>query len=539
MKQCSKLIISISIYNILLLSFIFNTPCSAVQKYKEVNIHGLKINNEQFLKTYLDLERLSTQKKHFKTTAKKINRFYHLGGFILAKTYLIEETPEKLTLLVDEGRLQRIVFLGLNSIDTLRMKYYFHLPKRIYNINTVQNETQRLKKEYKYKDVEFSLKPAEKGDLAFFQLDKEFDLPLLGKARLPFFGEITSRYNLEIIFVSKPLSESDTLSYGLRTSYKKGFIPEIEYYIPSFFMKKDSLTIGSSTGILYGFDFKFNELPKWTFLEAHSDYNFPPAFEDYFTPMASVSAHLSRASRTDIGLSSYNFLILDGILAPGITLLRKLKIYAGAGGEKAHIFEPDIDKDSRYQVDIEKHTETWGLVRLRTSADLRILKLKRTRKLQIEEAYDYYFNGDNIFNKLNIEMNGIIDFKNLDSFCYAIEYDRIWNKPPFYHEISVANSNFKGFMGDSYYSRNMIRSANEYMISVYKDLYYLGFFTDLVYFEGSGYDLTGYQEGIVAGIAGHVIFLDQFELNLFLGRDYLFSTEESQYNIYFHMYKKL
>lgn len=538
MKRSLKLLISLLLYYIIFFIVLFNNPCFAVQKFKEVHIIGLKINSEQSLITFLELDKLSKQKKHFKSAAIKINRFYHKGGFILAKTYLIEETPEKLTVLVDEGRLQRILFLGLDSIDTLRMKYYFNLDKRIYNIYAVQDETQQLKEKYKFKAIYFSLKPAEKGDMAFFQLDKEFDFPLLGKTRLPFFEEISSRYNLEIRFVKKPASKSKDLSYGLRTSYKKGLMPEVEYYYPFFIRRNDSLIIGSSMGILYGFDLKFNELPKWTFFEVHSNYNFPPTMEDYFTPMATVSAHYSRASRADIGLASYNFLIVKGILAPGITLLRKFRIYAGAGAERAFILEPDIDKNAEYQVDIQKHTETWELVEARTLLDLRIWKLKRTRKLELEATNDYYFKGDKTFNKANIKLDGIIDFKNLDSYCNTIEYGRIWDKPPFYQEISVADSNFKGFMGKSYYSRNMIRTANEYMASVYKDSYYLGFFTDLIYFEGSGYDLTGYQKGIVAGIAGHIIFLDQFEFNLFYGKDYLFSKEESQYNIYFQMHKK-
>ena len=67
---------------------------------------------------------------------------------------------------------------------------------------------------------------------------------------------------------------------------------------------------------------------------------------------------------------------------------------------------------------------------------------------------------------------------------------------------------------------------------------YLGLFLDLVRFKGSGYDLSGYQHGIAAGIAGHIIFLDQFEFNIFFGKDYLYSTGESQYNIYMNARKK-
>ena len=120
-----------------------------------------------------------------------------------------------------------------------------------------------------------------------------------------------------------------------------------------------------------------------------------------------------------------------------------------------------------------------------------------------------------------------------------MDYTKILKHPPFYHEEGVSNSRFRGFMGDSYHSRKLIiRTSNEYMISIYRDFIYGGLFLDMTHFKGSGYDLSGNQYGFVTGISGHFIFLDHFEFNIYYGRDYLFSTNETNPNIYFELQKK-
>jgi hypothetical protein len=202
-----------------------------------------------------------------------------------------------------------------------------------------------------------------------------------------------------------------------------------------------------------------------------------------------------------------------------------------------HIFSPKTESDSPYKSKIKEHDETWAVFESRINIDIRPWTLKKTKKQEFEAVYNYYTN-EKSFYEVTMEHNGVIEFTNLDLYIYTLEFKKIWNRPPFYHEYPVADSTFKGFMGKSYHSRNIFKFSNEYKFSIYRDVYHLGLFSDLTRFEGSGYDLTGYQNGIVAGIAGHIIFLDQFEFNIFFGKDYLFSQGESQYNIYMNLRKK-
>jgi hypothetical protein len=80
--------------------------------------------------------------------------------------------------------------------------------------------------------------------------------------------------------------------------------------------------------------------------------------------------------------------------------------------------------------------------------------------------------------------------------------------------------------------------GNELRTSILREYIYVGFYFDGTVFMGSGYDLTGRQIGIVAGPVLRLIVLSQFESYISYGKDFLFSTGESDFNISFGLKKK-
>lgn len=517
------------------------SPALSARRYKEVEIKGLIIHSEQYLLIHLNLTKLKSGRPHFKETAKKIDRFYRTGGYVLAKTFLVEETKYKLTLFVDEGRLGAVVFKNLNTIQTLRMRYEFELKHKIYNKYVIKKELKRLEEKYGYKNIISKTKRAKKYEEAFIQLDDEFDIPVLGRTSLPFFEKHGYRYNLYLYFKkgSKGKKEEKALELDIKTSYSKGFIPEVEYTHPSLFQKKDELITGASMGIRYGYyglDLDLERAPEWTFMEARSDYHFAPAFKKYFTPLIRLSVENSRSSRNDLGLDRYKFLVMNATLAPGITLLKKLKIYAGIGGERVNILDPETDPDADNPVTIEKEKDNWAFFESRITYNLTWLPGSGSDK-KIEITYRYYLNSHDFH---ILKANGDADYGigGLSIYTVAVDFLKTWQDSPFYHQDSVSDSAFRGFMGDDYYSDTTARNSHEIKTSLYRAFIYGGVFTDLVWFEGSGYDVSGNQYGFVSGISGHLIFLDQFEFNIYWGRDYIYPEKKSRYNVYMKLHKK-
>lgn len=513
------------------------SPLSAKTEFKDVEISGLKIYTEKMFIDQFGLKSLSKDGWHFRIVSRKINAFYQKNGYILARTYLIKEDRNVLKIAVDEGRLGRIIFYKLNTLDTLKIRQEFKLPDKVYNKKQVESEVARLKAKYKFKNIYALLKPAQKYDENIFQLDREYKIPFIGEARLPFMEKFDPRYDLEVYIIHGTSVFRKGMYYSLNIHYTKGLIPGFKYYSPSLFGESDLLVTDASVGIYYGLDLKFNRWPRYTFAGINMKYSFTPTLKDYFTPAIKASIYNSHESRKDLGLLDYNYTYGRALLEPGITLLKKLKVNMGFGGEKAVMYNSKQDPNSEHKELIESGTDQWGIVDGSIELDLIPWTLKSNIDRNFQFTYDYYF-GRSSFHRLNFLSELSYEFKNFDLLSFRFDYRKIWGRVPFYQEFSVDGKTFKGFLGKSYYTRDCLRAHLEHRVSLYRDYIFGGIFADGTFFEGSGYDLNGDQFGFVAGLSCHFIFLEQFECNIYVGKDYLFSNGESQMNLALDLAKK-
>ncbi|HDP79466.1 MAG TPA: hypothetical protein ENN21_01340 [Spirochaetes bacterium] len=520
-------------------------PAGAEKEAPEKNllISGLKIYSRTALIKELKLNTLKPGKWHFPAVALAVNSFYQKQGYLLVKTYLIEENDRELKIYVDEGRLGRIIFKDQNTIGTLRMRYEFHLPYKIYHKPSVEEEEKRIAKKYRYARVYAGVKPARSFEKSLFQLNQPFSVPGLGEMRLPFFNRFQVRYDMEVEFVKKSSSgvPRPSTSYGLDIHYTKGLIPFVKYRHPGLLASGDRFEADASMGIYYGLDLKFTTEPRWTYMEAGSKYYFTPMIKDYFTPRVKGSVYHSRASRSDLGLLNYNYAMVKGSLDPGVTLLDRLKLFAGYGNERVFVYESKVDPEARYSVNIQEETELWHYLELSFSFKRLPWDFNYLVDRRFDIIYNYYVNeeiNEKRFHELNIRGRASHEFENLNIVFLRADYAQLWLSPPFYHEYPVTGNTFKGLMGRGFYSRRLLRVDTEYWLPVYRDHVYLGVYADAVWFEGSGYDLSGEQGAVVAGLSGHLIVLDQFEFNIYYGWDRLFSDDEIRGNLYFNLEKK-
>ncbi len=509
----------------------------AAEEYKKIEIAGLQANPERFLIEYLELDKIPVGPGRFDDVSKKINAYYHKTGYILASTFLLEETSTLLRVYVDEGRIGKIIFHKMNTLETLKIRYEFKLPFKIYNKYRVEDGIRELKEHYKFKDVTALVKPLPDYEKIPFQLNRQFDVPIIGDTRLPLIPAVNPRYDLEIYFISEASTVKSGISYGFDIHYTKGLIPYVKYRNPSIIMENDRLEINSSVGVYYGFNLNFGKPPEYTFAEAKSRYFFAPLWSEYFTPLLQASAYNSKTSRSDLGLSSYNYTYLRGSADPGITLFKKFKIHAGYGAERAIIFGSEVDPAAQYTVDVQRQTQFWNIFEVSASIDFLPFSLKNMVERKIDFTYGCYFNGP-VFHEVLLTASAGFELKNFSYLLFGFDYGALRGESPFYHDIPVDGKNFKGFLGKSYHSHDIGRLATEYRISLYRDIVYGGLYTDGVWFKGSGYDLSGVQYGIVGGISGYFIIYDQFELFVYYGKDYLFQEHVSQMNLSFGLHKK-
>ena len=586
---------------ILILFFIFFSTNSYSQQ-RTLEISGLKIYTEDELFSLLNLEEYEKGKMSAKEVTDSLVGFYASNGFTIVKIYIIENTDTALKIYIDEGMLDKIIFLNMDDFTTLYLKVAFRLKHKIFNYYTVQEKLDKLKQGKRWKDITWQLKPVKEYDKSFFQLDRDLSLPLIGKKVLPFFDRYSPQYDLIIIFSKyinpytaddkiidkKKLGEPDKkgaagqkigkkikkpvlnkFDYGLKVNYYKGFIPYLKYYHLSLIAPGDFFMGETSVGIMYGLDRKFTRPPRETYFNFNANYFFPPTFKDIFTPLIRADLFQSKAARPDLNLISYNYLLLNAMLAPGITILSKFNIFTGYGVESAFVFHSTLNKYIIYKYDpyqfifgsntmrdvqalrdlytfyrkVNDHTEVYnyleaGFIYDFSKKKTKIYELRKNRlKKEIALIYDFYFLYK-IFNKIRLVGVYEHEFKDRSIYSGMIYYQYSFGKTPFYHETSVSSLAFKGFQRTSYFSKNVLAQSNEYRISVYKDFLYVGAYFDMTVFEGSGRDIKGAQFGIVGGPTMRLLLLDHFELYLQYGWDYLISNKNNAGYLYFNIYNK-
>jgi hypothetical protein len=526
---------------ILLLIIIATSSIEVYTAERTLLLTGMKIFRDDEIINKLSLPRRPLNSLPAHRIIRKIRNFYISRGYTVVKIYIIENSRKKLSLYIDEGNLARVVFLNVNTLKTLKLKYNYRVRKNVFNIKSVKKIVREIKQKENFSEVTYRLIPSEKYDETYFQLDRKLNLPVIGKTQLPFFSRYGSRFRLEFYITGMQTAGDEKkngyIDYNLHSSYTNGLIPEVIFSKQGIFNSDDRFRAGTSAGIMYGLDGKFKNPPHMKFFEGKVNYHFSPFFQEIFTPHIYSRVYRSKSSRNDLGILTYNYWLIRSVFAPGITLLKRLEIFSGFGIEHNIQSQSTYDEDKTSQTVIEEGVQKIPFVELgmtlrRTPFDF--LKISRQN---IKGTYSYYYQY-RIFHE--IEIKGESKFKLPRKTIYHIflEYNRLWGDVPFYHEKAVSSRSFKGFMSKSYHSWNVVSVANELRTSILREFIYIGLYIDETFFKGSGYDLTGRQFGIVAGPILRLIVLDQFEIYISYGKDLLFSTGESEYNISFGLKKK-
>ncbi len=353
------------IASFLILLFI---PCHTFSRQRTLEISGLKIYTEDELIDILKLDLYEEGGMTAKEVIDSIVAFYSNNGYTLIKIYVIENSNTALRIYVDEGALGKIIFYSMDDFTTIFLKITFRLRHKIFNKYAVEENVSKLKKMRSWKQIHYKLKPVKEYDLSLFQLDRELNLPLIGKKVLPFFDRFSPRYDLLVVIsksiVPVPIDEQakdlelnkidggkdatgdikrgdkkakkkflNKFDYGLKVHFYKGFIPYLKYSHLGMLASMDFFIAETSLGVMYGIDRKFKRPPRLTYFNFNAAYFFTPTFKDIFTPLVRVDVFRSKTARPDLGLLEYNFDTINAMFAPGITLLSRINSYLGMGVE--------------------------------------------------------------------------------------------------------------------------------------------------------------------------------------------------------------
>lgn len=537
-----------------LLVFIFtisiNFAAYSQEGEREMLIEGLRIFSQEELKKILELEQYMSGRDSGKNAAESISVFYRKNGYSLVKVHIVEDSPERLALYVNEGRLAKIIVHGLNNYYALKVKQLIDFPGRIYNVEIAEQNTSRIKKKYRFPSVKIELlKIADYSD-SLFQLDRTLKKITILQDNLKIFSDFPPEYDLHIYPEKgsgmKGLSVSrDGISFNIDYDYPSTIIPEVSYYRDNLIYGKDYFEIDFSSGFdpgLKGFISipPSNTLeipPERSFSQVTAEYKFNPYKNDFWGPITRSRLYQSKSSRPDLGLTKYDYFQSKSTLAPEFTFLKYFNIYAGLGYEKVYFYDIDKDETADRYLDIDNGEEDYPFFESRIKLEPIPIRLGNRINKYLTFTLTEYF-GSRTSRELSLA--SAYDFEFSDLSIYSIKFKSNLNfyDTPFHHNAGVNSSFFKGFSGNGYYTNRAFSVSNEYRVSVYQDYIYAGAFADYVIFEPEGYLMSGTKHGFAAGPTGRFLFYDQFEFIVYYSLDYLLPEKTTGTNLQMKFRKK-
>ena len=530
-----------------ILIFLLSQSLSA--SMREIELKGLKVFSSKELHSTLKLKEFEERKIPLSEVINRIGSFYTKRGFDLLRINIIQNTPEKLVLYIDEGELGKIIIHNLSSYYSLKVRQQINAKNKIYNRIELEKNIDLIKKKYKINDVRAELKPVKEFDDTFFQIKRDLKSLDLGFTEIELFDKLSPLYDLHI-YVEK-IKEGNLLAsksgFGFKIDYKFSslFIPKVSWYKKDFLGKGDNFNISLASALDFGFKNVYkdpkkgapNIPPKRTYSEIKSEYLFTPINSKIFTPLVKARVFHNAASRPDLGLEKFQYVLTRAVFAPGFTFLNNLNIHGGFGMENIFFFDSSVDSTSSDHIDIKNKTESFPFTELQIKHEpipIRIgNRIDKNMVFYYRELFHKYSSSEIEF---NIDYD--FEFKNLSILSIKSMTNLFFRTHPFHHQNDINSSYFKGFTGKDYYSGKQTALSMEYRFSIDEDFIYTGFFCDLVFFKASGFEISGKKTGIIAGPTIRMLFYDQFELIAYLGRDILLPDKTSQNNIGIHFRKK-
>jgi len=539
----------IEFFRIILLVIIFSSSIYA-QDTKKLKIRGTLIFEERELFDLLNLRRFEEGKMSLTEVTASIKNFYKENYYTLVRVFPIEiQGNNEYMLYVDEGRLGKIVVHKLNHYYSLKFKQQLDIPEKIYNTDVINKNLENLRAKYPDKEITAELMKVPDYDGNLIQLDRELQRLKLGElADFDFLRGYSALYDLHF-YVQKPGNKKDTAAaedtkekdtdvlpgktegfgFEIETKFPLVMIPTLYYYRENLIAKKDYLETTLRASYDFGFDGFFNWLPENTlvfppvreFAEFIGEYKVSPMQNDLIGPLIRERIYQSDSSRDDLGISAYQFLSVRSTIAPEITLLKHLNIYAGLGAEQVKVYDTKIDYEADQYLIPDEGIYNHPFTELRVKFDPIPIRIgNRIDKYILFTLSNYFQEKDSS----EIQMEGVYDaeFENLSILSLKFNIFALSNHPPFYHNQNVSNKFFKGFSGDDYFTNKQLSLDSEYRFSIYQDYIYAGAFFEWTMFEPEGYEISGTKKGTVWGPTGRVLIYDQYEFTVYYGFEKLY-----------------
>jgi hypothetical protein len=448
--------------------------------------------------------------------AARLRRFLHRAGYALA-TVRAHVEGEQIVVQIDEGRLDKIIFLGGGAFEQLRLHVDLHLHDEVFNKPELERQLKGLAQRLGLSEFAYEVVPVagvESSQVPLADVDPLEELS---------FGLVRPGRPYELHILVQP---------GL---FRPGLSPELEidsleggglgaiYHSGRLLLREDRFQLGGRVAgaLRQKLD---NTGSRFMFTRALGEgmYEAPPLW-GVLRPSLRGRTDLTDRQRPDLRLESFKFAKLEAAAELLFLPVPHLRASVGAGVERRLLFalEPVTGQSTPTPLTNLAHTRNFAEAALRLTFDPESIRLDRHHLLSLEAR---------IYSAPHPGSQGARHFVARWQKMFALGWNELWFGAMgisrtgfvlFPEEESIGGDPLRGPFGAEY-TRRLAAFQVEFRYSLLRDVLKLGVFHNAVVY-GAIDRVTQAESRALAdsfGLGAHALLIDEFELDADFGVGY-------------------
>lgn len=447
------------------------------------------------------------------TVKEQLQDFLTRGGYELARVET-RITPDGIEAQIDEGKIDRILFLGRLSFQQVRFKLALVMPYEVFNRDLLDRQVRALSEELNTPGVRWELvritAVSHQGPQVK-DLPNAIDLSVTG-------GEMAHERRPYEVRISFPDAKGSYLGVDLRAYYIDGLEVGLNYLGRDLIADGDLWYVAGSGGLGIRTRIGTGDYYPYFSRGAVEARYYTPKLFSYFRPNVWAESSIVSRQRPDLNLENYWAFTAAGAIGVETEIRTGLRFGLGGGYEYRMLFghqaPPGIQTPLVGPVTVRQRP----FVRLTTETvfDPYVLRWDRRHTLESESRFYFPFETNRGF--------GWADYKY--QYVKEIGWHDFWVKSrghlslgdvAYHDEISVGEFVRGIYTGE--WVPSGISVLLEFRFSLLRDAIKIGVFHDLGLFAVP----LRTQDKLVAELGNgfgpslHLLVLDMFQIDMFVG----------------------
>jgi hypothetical protein len=450
------------------------------------------------------------------SVAARLRRFLHRAGYALA-TVRANVEGDQIVVQIDEGRLDKIIFLGGGAFETLRLHVDLHLHDDVFNKPDLERQLKTLAQRLGLSEFAYEVVPVANIDAPQVQLP-EID-PLEDMS----FGLLRPGRPYELHILVQPGVFQPGVSPELEIDSLEGGGIGAIYHSGRLLLREDRFQLGGRVAgaLRQKLD---NTGSRFMFTRALGEgrYEAPPLW-GMLRPMLQGRTDLTDRQRPDLRLESFKFAKLEAAAELLFSPVPHLRASVGVGVERRLLFalEPVTGQATPTPLTNLAHTRNFGEAALRLTFDPEALRLDRHHQLTLEAR---------VYSAPHPGSQGARHFVARWQKMFALGWHELWFGAMgisrtgfvlFPEEESIGGDPLRGPFGAEY-TRRLAAFQVEFRYSLLRDILKLGVFHNAVGYGAIDRVLQTEKFALADsfGLGVHALLIDEFELDADFGVGY-------------------